>query len=404
MWRKRGRSLLGLSVVWMVIFGGGLSAGEMDQGGYTVRKGDTLWHIAGTFLQDPRLWPKIWERNRYIKNPNLIFPGDPIAIPGKGEGPVAKEAATALEGEAVTGELATAPEVVEGVTAKPSEVAPPATAGEKEEEKERKKEGAEVKTPTSELPPSLAAPVVTQQTVADCGFIGSDEILRERKRITDSIEIRPKQVNWSPTSKELGIGDEVIINVGSLDNVMVGDRFSILRPTRRVYHPVSGKRLGILVLNIGWLETKEVMDRCSRAEIAHCYVPADLGDRLGPYEVPAFPVDLNAEPTNLEARGCVVASRDGKEIASTRDVKETLGARDIVYIDLGLKQNIGPGDMFFISRPITPPRGSGPCEPRKRVGELVVLRAGEETSSAFILESNGAVVRGDQVFLDKKMP
>jgi LysM repeat protein len=395
MWRKRGRSLLGLSVVWMVILGGGLSAGEMDQGSYTVRRGDTLWHIAGTFLQDPRLWPKIWEKNRYIKNPNLIFPGDPITIPGKGEGPVAKEAATAPEGEAVTGELATTPEVVEGVTAKPSEVAPPATAGEKEGEKERKEEEAEVKTPTSELPPSLTPPVVTQQTVADSGFIGRDEILRERKRITDSVEVRPKQVSWSPTSKELGIGDEVIINVGSLDNVMVGDRFSILRPTRRVYHPVSGKRLGILVLNIGWLETKEVMDRCSKAEIAYCYMPADLGDRLGPYEVPAFPVDLNAEPTNLEARGCIVASRDPKE---------TLGARDIVYVDLGLKQNIGPGDMFFISRPIALPRGSGPCKPRTRVGELVVLRAGEETSSAFILESNGAVVRGDQVFLDKKMP
>ena len=36
----------------------------------------------------------------------------------------------------MTGDLATTPEVVESVTAKPGEAAPPATAGEKEGEKE----------------------------------------------------------------------------------------------------------------------------------------------------------------------------------------------------------------------------------------------------------------------------
>ena len=384
MWRKRGRSLLGLSVIWVVIFGGGLSAGEMDQGTYTVRKGDTLWHIAGTFLQDPRLWPKIWEKNRYIKNPNLIYPGDPIAIPGKGEeGPVAKEAATAPEGAVATGDLATAPETVEGGAPKPEGAAPPAVTGEGEGEKE----GEKVKAATSEPPASPLPPVVTQQSVADSGFIGRDEILREQKRITKSVEEKRELA--------LATGDEVIVNVGSSDNVMVGDKFSILRPTRKVYHPVTGKRLGILVLNVGWLEIKEVLDRCSKAEIAYSYVSVVVGDRLGPYEIHVFPADFNPEPTTLGAKGCVVASRDEKT---------SLGARDIVYIDLGLKQNIGPGDMFFISRLIVLPRESSSCKPRTRVGELVVLRAGEETSSAFILESNGEIVRGDQVFLDKKMP
>ena len=388
MWRKRGRSLLGLSAIWILIFSGGLSAEEMDQGTYTVRKGDTLWHISGTFLQDPRLWPKIWEKNRYIKNPNLIYPGDPITIPGmEGEGPVAGEAVTAPEGEAVSGELATAPEAVGMAPSKPEEAAPPAITGEGPPVVAGEKEEAKVVTPTpiSELPPYPPPPVVTQQIVADSGFIGRDEILRERRRIIKAVDDK----------RQIATGDQVIVNVGSLDDVMVGDKFSILRPTRKVYHPVRGKRLGILVLNIGWLEIKEVLDRCSKAEVAYCYLPAAVGDRLGPYEIPVFPVDLNAEPTNLEASGCVVASRDEKV---------SLGARDIVYIDLGLKQSIVPGDMFFISRLNALPRRSGPCKPRTTVGELVVLRAGEETSSAFILESSGGIERGDQIFLDKKMP
>lgn len=47
---------------------------------HTVVKGDTLWDLSARYLENPWLWPDLWEQNSEIENPHLIFPGDVLLI------------------------------------------------------------------------------------------------------------------------------------------------------------------------------------------------------------------------------------------------------------------------------------------------------------------------------------
>lgn len=60
----------------------------------TIEKGDTLWHLAGKYLNDPRKW-KVFLKYNDFTNPNLIYPGEKMQVPLK----VAKEMREAMEEE-----------------------------------------------------------------------------------------------------------------------------------------------------------------------------------------------------------------------------------------------------------------------------------------------------------------
>ena len=42
---------------------------------HIIVEGDTLWDLAGRYLENPFLWPQLWDANRYIENPAFDLSG-----------------------------------------------------------------------------------------------------------------------------------------------------------------------------------------------------------------------------------------------------------------------------------------------------------------------------------------
>ncbi len=47
---------------------------------YTVKKGDTLWDLSQRFNNDAWKWPGVWGKNKQLKNPHIIYPGQRIKL------------------------------------------------------------------------------------------------------------------------------------------------------------------------------------------------------------------------------------------------------------------------------------------------------------------------------------
>ena len=75
-----GAAAVGMSMAWQAE-ASGLSVIDGAPAVYTVKKGDTLWDIAGHYLASPWRWPELWHSNRTtVTDPHWIYPGDQLHL------------------------------------------------------------------------------------------------------------------------------------------------------------------------------------------------------------------------------------------------------------------------------------------------------------------------------------
>src|SRR3989304_3264077 len=194
----------------------------LPEGVHHVRQGDTLWAIAGRYLDNPRLWPQVWKENPFVTAPNRIFPGEPLTIPGFAPPP--RPLAEAPPGPPLRRGRVPPPIAPPVEAVAPAEGAPPPDV-------------AAVTKPEDVIKRPAARPAFAIPRAAlECsGFVAQKQEIVRVGRIVRPLE-GDNMRHW--------YWDDLFLDLGGR-KVQRGDRFHVVRPTTPIAHPATGTRVGI---------------------------------------------------------------------------------------------------------------------------------------------------------------
>ena len=303
---------------------------------YVIQKGDTLWGLSEKFMNDPKYWPNLWSKNAQVTNPHLIYPGQIVRFKdGQLEVVAAPVESAAQKASAAQVEKAPEPDVVEEKTF---------TA--------RGNEGS----------------------LMDKDFVFDGRIIAgQHGRLI------------------LGGDDTVYTDIGSSHGAREGKKYTILRKSSMVKHPVTNDELGFRVYSMGSLQLTHVTELNSRGIISQSFKEIEPGDLLVPYQQIKRKV-ISLKMTGRPLKGYIVESASGAN---------AIAAGDVVYLDLGRQQGVEPGNMLYIIRKVAIEKmiveryvGELPSEV---VGALVVVESGNRTSTAIVVKSIDAIFKGNEV-------
>lgn len=319
---------------------------------YEVQKGDTLWGISKKFIEDPYYWPDLWANNPDIQNPHFISPGQKLRIYA---GPIVVVGTEA-------GKVSPVPEGK--VEAPPAEIASPA------------------ERPVVEV---MAAPEeqITLAIPAGLSFIGESE-----QSAGGTIFDFPVARHFA------GSGDTVFVRVPAETSVAVGDRLQIIKSRADIIHPVSKKKLGFQVDQLGILEITALGKDLHTAIIRKNFREVERGAWLAPQSSVNEKIALRRATSEMS--GMVI---------STALHKELQGPSEVLFVDLGESHGLRVGNLLTLTRPrkatdlvtIKNKRDAAVLYPEEFIGYALVVDTNPETATAVILKTLGPVVIGDKV-------
>lgn len=232
--------------------------GSSPKGGesiYVVKSGDTLSSISNRFFGNPLLWPRLWELNPYIDNPNRIYPGNVIALmPSQPDLPVVK-----INPETKVQEIV--------------DVMPP-------------------------------RPIYYYSLGGSEGFISPDEWEHMGVILTSET---PKIILYD--------GDKVFTNLGTHHGVKPGDKFTVFRTSKQVLHPIRGTRVGYKVAILGELEIRHILGkRKSSAIITQSFREITRGAKIRPHR--PFVKEVSIKKGQRETYGYVIDTKNPVQFGS----------------------------------------------------------------------------------------
>jgi len=313
---------------------------------HIVEKGDTLWDLSKRYLNNPFLWPQIWDKNRYITDAHWIYPGDPIVLP---------DISLVSDGAGAGGAGA------EGMGAEGL--------------------GAEGAGGEGDASSRLTA-ISEEETIRCASYIADGE--------DDSLKILGSERGQERMT--FASRDIIYLNKGSNAGVRVGDLYTAHHATYKVKHPKSTRTLGRKFETTGWVRVLLVSENSSTAIVDTACLDMHPNDFLRPYEKVNVPLVRRQQPPNRLTPPTGKAS--GYIVDHELD-KATTGQGDLLSIDLGSSDGIAPGNRFSVYRVAYPTVPTA----RVIVGELAVLTVRERTALAKVIYSNDGILIGDSIEL-----
>ncbi len=354
---------------------------------YVVVKGDTLWGIAGRFLNEPWRWPEIWELNREeIRNPHRIYPGDVVVLERSASGKARLKLV-----------------------------------------KNQKYGGREVVTvtPSARVQPHPETPAIPVISPADIGPFLSQPLVVDKDGLASAPEIVASEEN------------RVVIGAGNrayVAGLKAGDpsQWQVFRPGKPLVDPDTQETLGYEAVYLGEARVTR-FGETSTIEIAKAVAEINRGDRLvqlregelsnfvphapdkplrgrilavysGVAEAgPAAIVTLNrGSRDGLELGHVLALYRHGKTVAIDKP-KEPAPLRNWHQTEC-LKKDA----KVSFDQPYDRAQAWGPCPPEsaekglvtlpeERYGLLLVFRTFDRVSYALVMQATAAVHQGDVV-------
>ena len=340
---------------------------------YVVKRGDTLWGIAGIYLRRPWQWPQLWGMNKQaIANPHLIYPGQTLYL--ERQGGVARLSTGAPGSQATPGELETV------------RISP----------RTRSQSLSDTALPT--LKPHLIEPFLADPLVVEAG------VLEVAPRIIATVDDRVLMTSGDRAYARGEASDPLRAEPGE------PRIYRIVRQAVPLKDPLTQEVLGYEAQYVGTAElirgeaTEETAN--GKGGIVSEYVPATIdvlsakeeiraGDRLLPEPARAFmnytphapSIDVDARVVSIYGSGAVVNAAQNQVIALNLGAQDGIQTGDVLNL---MTQGERIKDTTDPARPMIK-------LPSESNGMAIVFRTFERVSYALILDVLTTVRVGDRL-------
>ncbi len=285
-----------------------------EAGEHTVRRGDTLWDLAGSYLADSFRWPEIYELNRgVVEDPHWIFPGERLRLPG-----------------AVPSELPP-------VAAEARRAPPPARPVSASQQRSSLVDGSLFSRPAPtggtvgvwDLGEATQLPVLSESDFYAAPFLADPAQLNPVGAAAMKLEPNPLGLEIPPT---LRLNDELVISLQGI-NAKPGDRLQAFKwgrwvaPYGRVVHPVAMITVGVVATD------------SARATVTQLFGDFQVGDLIMPAD--PFEIDPEARPDPVDNGPLATLIAYGTQ-------QNLLSLHEPVFLDAGATSGVRGGDLFAL--------------------------------------------------------